>query len=171
MYKRMAFFALSFCLLLLAQTASNISGAPETTLAGIDILHTTIPDVHKMYGEQEALYAVPPDPYPAGTKLYKWGRLTVTLKVLTEPSPSGEIIRAISVEGEGEPGKKPINRTGRGLSLGAKASEIKKLYGVEPEKGFATIKWADGTTLVVGLNNKDRVNKLELRAIASTAQP
>lgn len=164
MPKRIALFVLLSSLLVAAQVVPNNSGAPETVLAGIDFLHTHIPDVQQMYGEQEAMYAVPPNPYPEGTRLYKWGRLTVTLKVLTEPSPAGEAIRVISVEGEGEPGKKAINQTGRGLSLGSKAGEIRKLYGVEPVNGTATIQWPDGTTLIVGINNKDRVNKLELRA-------
>lgn len=151
------------CALLAAQTLTA-AGDPETVLAGIDIRQMGIADIQKMYGQQEAMYAVPPDPYPPGTKLYKWGRLTVTLKVLTEPSAKGELIRAIEVQGEGEPGKQAINETGRGLRLGAKASEIKKLYGVEPSNGPATIRWSDGTTLVVTVNERGRVSKLELRA-------
>lgn len=149
---------------LLAQTAPNATGAPETSLAGIDIHHTTIADIQQMYGQQDAIYAVRPDPYPQGTKLYKWGRLTVTLKVLTEPSTKGDVIRAISVEGEGEPGKQAINQTGRGLKLGAKAKDVEKFYSVAPANGSATIKWPDGTTLVVTLNEKGRLSKLELRA-------
>jgi hypothetical protein len=147
-----------------AQNAPNASGQPESVLAGIDIHHADIAGIQKMYGQQDAMYGVPPNPYPPGTKLYKWGRLTVTLKVLTEPSAPGEIIRAIEVEGEGEPGDKAINKTGRGLKLGAKAAEIKKLYGVEAADGSATIKWDDGTTLVITLNGNNRVSKLELRA-------
>jgi len=152
------------CMQLAAQTTPPASGAPETSLAGIDIRQMKIPDIHKMYGQQEAMYAVPPDPYPPGTKLYKWGRLTVTLKVLTEPSAKVERIRAIEVQGEGEPGKQAINETGRGLRLGAKASEIKKLYGVDASNGSSTIQWSEGTTLVITLNEKGRVSKLELRA-------
>lgn len=147
--------------LVFAQTAT---GPPETGLAGINIRAMKISDVQKLYRQQDAMYAVPPDPYPAGTKLYKWGRLTLTLKVMTEPSPAGEVIRAIEIDGEGEPQDKPINKTGRGLKLGAKIAEIKKLYGVDLANGLATIKWNDGTTLVIGVNDKGRINKLELRA-------
>ena len=120
MLKRIPIATLLFSSVLLAQTAPNASGPPESVLAGIDPYHTTIADIQKMYGLQEAVFAIPPNPYPPGTKLYKWGRLTVTLKVLTEPSAQGEAIRAIEVEGEGEPGDKAINKTGRGLRLGAK---------------------------------------------------
>lgn len=137
---------------------------PETTLAGINVRASRIADVQKLYGQQQSMYAVSQGGYPEGTKLYKWTRLTVTLKVLTEPAATGEVIRAIEVEGEGEPGKKAINLTGRGLSLGAKTGEIKKLYDVEPVSGSATIKWPDGTMLIVGVNEKGRVNRLELRA-------
>ena len=157
--------ALLLCSMLLAgQVTLDTTGEPETILAGIDPHHTTIAAVQQKYGLQEAIFAVPPDPYPEGTKLYKWGRLTVTLKVLTEPSAKGEVIRAVSVEGDGEPGDQAINKTGRGLKLGAKASEIKKLYGAEPANGQTRLQWKDGTTLVIGTNGKGRVSKLELRA-------
>jgi len=150
--------------LLTAQTAPNGTGTPETVLAGIDIHHTTIASIQKMYGQQDGMYGVPPNPYPPGTKLYEWRRLTVTLKLLMEPAGSAEVIRAISVEGEGEPGRQPINQTGRGLKLGAKSSEINKQYGVDASGGSTTIKWSDGTTLVISVNEKGRVSKLELRA-------
>ncbi len=163
MLRTLAILALLLTSLLLAQTVPNAAGQPESSLAGIDPNHTTIDAIQQMYGLQEAVFAVPPDPYPEGTKLYKWGRLTVTLKVLTEPSANGEVIRAISIEGEGEPGNKPIHKTGRGLKLGDKGSEIKKIYGVEPVNGQATMLWKDGTTLLVTLNEKGRVSKLELR--------
>jgi hypothetical protein len=163
MLKPLAIATLLFSSVIFSQTAPNAIGQPETSLAGIDPHHTTIADIQKLYGLQEAMIAVPPNPYPEGTRLYKWRRLTATLKVLTEPSPNGEVIRAIEVAGEGEPGDQPINKTGRGLKLGAKAAEIKKLYGIEPAKGETTIKWPDGTTLVVGTNEKGRVSKIELR--------
>jgi hypothetical protein len=155
---------LFICAVCSAQTASAPSGSPETVLAGIDIHHTTIASIEKTDGPHDAMYAVPPNPYPPGTKLYKWGRLTVTLKVLTEPKGSSEVIRAIEVEGEGEPGDKAINKTGRGLKLGAKAGDIHKLYGVDAANGSATLQWSDGTTLIVTLNDKNRVHKMELRA-------
>ncbi len=148
--------------LLLAQATP--SGAPETTLAGINIRFNNITDVEELYGEQQAMYAVSQKGYAEGSKLYQWTRLTLTLKVLTQPSPAGEKISAIEIKGEGEPGKKAVNSTRRGLRLGAKSSDIKKLYDVDPVNGSATIKWADGTTLIVGVSEKGRVNKLELRA-------
>ena len=86
--------------MLSAQTETQGTGAPERVLAGINLQQMKIPEVQKMYGPQEAMYAVPPDPYPPGTRLYKWGRLTVTLKVLTEPAPNGEVIRVVEVSGE-----------------------------------------------------------------------
>ncbi len=158
---RMFLLALLFSF---AATAQTVSGTPEDTLAGIHIRQMKIADVQKMYGQQDAIYAVPPDPYPQGTKLYKWGRLTVTLKVLTEPTGNNEVIRAVEVEGQGQPGDKPMNKTGRGLKLDAKENDIQKLYGVVPSNGSTTIKWQDGTTLIVTLNEKGRVSKLELRA-------
>jgi hypothetical protein len=151
--------------LLLAQT--DTPDSPERVLAGINIVTDHISDVQKLYTQQQAVYAISQDGYPEGTKLYLWSRLTVTLNVLTEPSAEGERIRNIEVTGEGEPGKKAISQTGRGLSLGAKASEIEKRYGVKAVDGSATITWPDGTTLIVGVNDKGRVNKMELRAPAA----
>ena len=134
---------LPFLLLCLSALAQNPTGSPEDVLAGINIHSMHIADVQKIYGQQEAVYAVPPGPYPEGTKLYKWGRLTVTLKVLTEPSINGEVIRAIQVEGQGEPGDKPINKTGRGLKLKAKATDVKKIYGVDPAGPETSVHWPD----------------------------
>ncbi len=161
------FLLVFFCAsLAAAQTATQLAaGEPESVLAGIDIRHMRVADVQRLYGEQEAMYAVTADPYPAGTKLYKWGRLTVTLKVLTEPTvKDGNLIRAIAIQGEGDPANKAINKTGRGLKLGAKADEVRKLYGMHAGDGSTMIQWSDGTTLVVTVNEKERVSKLELRA-------
>ncbi len=133
--------------------------APETVLAGIDIFHTTIPDIIKLYGPPEGVYAAP-EPYPAGTKQYKWGRLTVTLRVLTEPSPSGDKINAIQIDGDGD--GKPITRTGRGLKLGEKADAIKKIYGVLPTGESTTLQWPNGLTLLIHANAKSRIDRLEL---------
>src|SRR4051812_38731287 len=113
-------------------SAQTAAGTPEPVLAGINIREMKIADVQKMYGPQDAVYGVPPDPYPQGSKLHKWGRLNMNLKVLTEPSRKGHIIKAIEVQGEGETQDKPINKTGRGLKLGAKSGDIKKIYGLEP---------------------------------------
>jgi len=159
MPRRLILLLVVSCSVVIAQT-----GLPETSLAGINLHQMRIADVQRLYGQQEAVYAVPPGRYPAGTKLYKWGRLTLTLKVLTEPLPTGEAIRAVEIQGEGEPGDKAINRSGRGLKLSSKSSEVKKLYGVDAIDGSTVIKWSDGTTLVVGFNDKHRVNKLELQA-------
>ncbi len=160
-------FLLLYSALLFAQESP--SGAPETTLSGINIRASSIADVQQLYGQQQSMLAVNSGGYPEGTKLYKWTRLTVTLKVLTEPSAKAEVIRAIQVEGEGEPGKKPINQTGSGLSLGDKASKIKDVDGTEPMDGSATVRWPDGTTLIIGVSEKGRVNKLELRVPQSAA--
>lgn len=134
-------------------------GQPETLLAGIDIHHTRIPDIIKLYGEPEAVYAAPA-PYPPGTKQYQWGRLTVTLKVLTEPTATGDAITAIQIDGDGD--AKPISRTGRGLKLGDKAQAIKKVYGIKIEGSSATLQWPDGTVLFVHVDDKSRVDRLEL---------
>lgn len=163
---RRLFIIVLFGLATVAQVATApAAGEPESVLAGIDIRHMRIADVQKLYGEQQAMYAVTASPYRAGTKLYQWGRLTVTLKVLTEPTiKDGEVIRAIEIGGEGEPGDKAINKTGRGLKLGARGGEVKKIYGIGPIDGQRKIQWGDGTTLVITLNEKERVRKLELRA-------
>jgi len=147
-----------------AQSGRSVPGEPERSLAGINFTQTGTADIEKMYGAHSAMIAVTEEPYPAGTKLYKWGRLTVTLKVLTEPEAGHDVIRDIEVRGEGEPGNQLINRTGRGLKLGAKTSEIKKIYGIDGVSGANTLQWPDGTTLVIDVSEAGRVSRLELRA-------
>jgi hypothetical protein len=147
-------------LLLCALSAPAQSpGPPETVLADIDIHHATIPEIEKLYGEPEGVFAAPA-PYPVGTKQYKWGRLTVTLRVLTEPTSTGDAITAIQIDGDGD--GKPVSRTGRGLKLGDKAKALHKLYGVEPAATFAKLRWPTGESLLVHLDARSRVDRLEL---------
>ena len=146
-------------LLLCSAAVAQEKNAPETVLAGIDILHTTIPDIIKLYGPPEGVFAAP-EPYPAGTKQYKWGRLTVTLRVITEPTPTGNKITAIQIDGDGD--GKPISRTGRGLKLGDKPAAIHKIYGIEPTGPSTTIQWPGGPTLLIRTDAKSRIDRLEL---------
>jgi hypothetical protein len=149
------FAALFFITTAMAQAP----GQPETLLAGIDIHHTKIADVIKLYGEPEGVYAAPA-PYPSGTKQYKWGRLTLTLKILTEPTANGDAITAIQIDGDGD--SRPISRTGRGLKLGDKPQSIKKIYGIELQGTSTTLRWPDGEMLLIRLDDKSRVDRLEL---------
>lgn len=152
--------ALLFLALISATAAAaQASGQPETILAGIDIHHSTIADAVKLHGEPEGVYAAPA-PYPSGTKQYKWGRLTVTLRVLSEPTPTGDKITVIQIDGDGD--TRPISRTGRGLRLGDKAQTIKKLYGVELDGSSVTLQWPGGEVLLIHVNDKARVDRLEL---------
>jgi hypothetical protein len=147
-------FALLCCI-----AARGQSGPAETMLAGIDIHQTRISDIINLYGEPEGVYAAPA-PYLAGTKQYKWGRLTVTLKVLTEPTPRGDSITAIQIDGDGN--GKPISETGRGLKLGDKPQSIKKVYGIEPTNSSANLTWPSGERLLIHLGTKGRVDRIEL---------
>jgi hypothetical protein len=147
-------------ILLLGSTAfAQDKNAAESILAGIDIFHTTIPDIIKLYGPPEGVYAAP-EPYPSGTKQYKWGRLTVTLRVLTEPSSSGDKITAIQIDGDGD--GKPISRTGRGLKLGDKAEAVRKIYAVAPTGDATTVQWPNGASLLVHTNPKSHIDRMEL---------
>ena len=129
-------------------------------LAGIDIHQTKIADIEKLYGEPEGIFAAPA-PFPVGTKQYKWGRLTLTLLVLTEPLSSGDQITAIQISGQGD--GKPISSTGRGLKLNDKEHEVKKIYGVEPSTPSTTLHWPTGETLLIHFNDKQRIDRLELK--------
>jgi hypothetical protein len=152
--------------LLCPLAALGQSGPPETVLAGIDIHHSRIADIVRMYGDPDGVYAAPA-PYPSGTKQYKWGRLTLTLKVLTEPTPQGDAITAIQIEGEGD--GKAVSRTGRGLKLGDKIQSIKKFYGTDTDGGSATLTWPSGEVLIIHVSGKARVDRLEL-SLKSTAK-
>jgi hypothetical protein len=150
----------------LAQPAAfTPSGPPETSLAGIEIRQFKIEDAVRLHGKPDGIIGINQDPYPPGTKMYKWGRLTVTLHVLTQPvgQPPMETITAIQIKGQGDPQKSSISQTGRGLKLGSKASEIKKLYGDYRADGpNVELAWPDGTRLTIHLNDKSRIDQMEL---------
>jgi hypothetical protein len=158
----MLIFFLFFSLYSHAQSAT---GPPETSLAGIELGHTTIADIEKMYGKANVVSNA------GGTTLFQWQRLTVALTIATQfdpknPSdPSGTVI-SVAVQGEGD--NKPISRTGRGLKLGAKVSDVKKIYGVEANSGTTTLNWPNGTTLSVRLADNQKIDRLELTTSASS---
>lgn len=151
---------LATCLFWLTAAFAQAPGSPETVLAGIDIHHTKVADMMKLYGEPEGVYAAP-EPYPAGTRQYKWGRLTLTLMVLTEPSPTGDKITAIQIQGQGD--GKAISSTGRGLKLSDKPQRVKKLYSVDAVNPSTSLEWPSGETLLIHLDDKLRIDRLELK--------
>jgi hypothetical protein len=152
-------FYLLVVIVLAISAVAQSSGEAETTLAGIDMFHTKVPEIIALYGQPDAVYGAPA-PYPSGTKQYKWGRLTLILKVLTEPAASGDAITAIQIEGEGD--DKPMSRTGRGLKLNDKSQAIKKIYGVEAVNSSARLEWPNGVVLLIHLNDRSRVDRIKL---------
>jgi hypothetical protein len=156
---------LAIVFLFALSAAAQAAEQPETILAGIDIFHTKISEIVVLYGQPDGVYGAPA-PYLSGTKQYKWGRLTLVLKVLTEPTASGDAITAIQIEGEGD--DKPMSRTGRGLKLNDKAQRIQKVYGVEAVNSSARLAWSNGVVLLVHVNQKSRVDRIELSRNTAT---
>jgi hypothetical protein len=148
-----------FLFLALHVSAQQPTEPAETTLAGIELGRTTIADIEKMYGKANVVQSA------GETTLFQWQRLTVTLTVATQfdsknPSnPSGTVI-SVAIQGQGD--NKEISRTGKGLKLGAKASDIRKVYGVQETQPSTTVTWPNGTTLLIRIDDKSRVDRLEL---------
>jgi hypothetical protein len=158
-------FAILICLVLCslsrAQSLAAASGPPETSLAGIELGHSTIADIGKMYGKPNVIQS------SGSITLFQWQRLTVTLTVATtydanNPANSDAKPVSIAIQGEGDPEKRGISRTGRGLRLGAKDSDVKKIYGIDVKKGSNTLTWSGERSLTIRMNDSGRVDRIEL---------
>jgi hypothetical protein len=160
--------AMTAPVLSVAQLTATPSGTPETTLAGIELGRTTFAEIQKMYGKPNVSNSA------GGSTLFQWQRLTVTLTVATvfnpknPHDPNGTPI-SIAIQGEGDRENTPVNRSGRGLKLGAKASEVKKLYGVEAPSGTTNLTWTNGTALAVRVGEKGKVDRMELTSTGAAA--
>jgi len=140
-----------------------LSGAAETSLAGIDVHRDKMPDVRQRFGKpSKAKWIL--DEGSSWAK-YKWVRDQTALGV----SGSKDDTHIVQVSG---PEPKELPGTGKGLALGDPFARAEALYGSTYVDGFVTgpeigektrtYCFADGTELSVGLDDADRVTAIRL---------
>ncbi|MDQ3799589.1 MAG: hypothetical protein M3384_09075 [Acidobacteriota bacterium] len=143
---------------------------PEKKLAGISLERSRVSDVVEMYGEPPCVIKRESAGY-ADSYDYYWYPDGVTLHVFVE---SGKELAGNSyismIEIEGSAANAPTARTGAGLELGAKLSELKRIYGRRfkirniPEYDIhdVTVQWRSGYTLTAKLDRENRIETLSL---------
>jgi hypothetical protein len=156
------------------------AGRPEHTLSGIEVglqaPGMRIAEIIKMYGAPKSKEdAVVPDG-AGGTRFYVWEwpglRMSVATYFYYRQGPGKEPVESrvayADVWGDGVRGV--IGTTGRGLGLGSTLEQQKAVYGVNysvpyAEKGgttYVSIKWEDGTELMVDYGPNGRSNHIRL---------
>ena len=140
-----------------------LSGAAETSLAGIDVHRDKMPDVRQRFGKpSKAKWIL--DEGSSWAK-YKWVRDQTALGV----SGSKDDIHIVQISG---PEAKELSGTGKGLTLGDPFSRVEALYGTVFVDGYVTgpeigektrtYCFADKTELSVGIDDSDRVTAIRL---------
>jgi hypothetical protein len=141
---------------------------PEKKLAGISLERSKVSDVVEIYGEPPCVIKRETSAGYAGSYDYYWHPDGFTLHVFVESGeePAGnEYISMIEIEGSAANA-----RTGAGLGLGAKLSELKRIYGRRfkirniPEYDIhdVTVQWRSGYTLTAKLDRENRIKTLSL---------
>jgi hypothetical protein len=143
-------------------------GKPEKQLAGIHIERNTVADVIKRYGKPTKIEKQP-SPADLDMSDYYWTAAKAKLHVLVVRSAGIEYIGLIEVEGSGD--STLIRRTGRGLRIGDRLSDLTRIYGRKykirkiPKLKIhdVMIQWrAEEFSLVAELDKKERITKLSL---------
>ena len=145
-------------------------GKPETRLGPVLLDQTTVNDLVRLYGEPCGRKVISDDNQGTrGERIYSWKMGPAKLEVRTWFQPKGE--SAIdSVEVWGDSAEQLT--TGCGLHLGAKKSDINRLYGDRYQSGskkphgsaFVFLQWRIGNELHVDLNENGQVDHILLVA-------
>ena len=145
-------------------------GTPEKQLAGVHLESSTIADVIKKYGKPSKI-----EKQPSSSQFemvdYYWDLAKSRLHVLVVFMGCTESISLIEVE---EPGNsKRFAGTSRGLKIGDRLSDLRRIYGKRyairriPRQKIHDVRleWRDGGfSLVSELNKTGRIKKLSLIA-------
>lgn len=145
-------------------------GAPEKQLAGIHLEQSTIADVIKKYGKPSKIEK---QPAPSQFEIvdYYWDLAQSRLHVLVMFMGCTESISLIEVEDSRS--SKKFAGTGRGLKIGDRLSDLRRIYGKRyavrhiPRQKIHDVRleWRDGGfSLVSELNKTGRIKKLSLIA-------
>ena len=145
-------------------------GKPETRMGPVLLDRTNVNDLVRLYGEPSGRKVISDDNMGTrGEYVYSWKIGPAKLEVRTWFQPKGEsAIDSVEVWGDSA----VQFATGRGLRLGAKRSDIKRLYGDRYQSGkkqpnglaFVFLQWSIGNELHVDLNENGRVDHILLVA-------
>jgi hypothetical protein len=143
-------------------------GKPEKQLAGINLASDKIADIIKRHGKPSKIEKQP-SPDDLDMCDYYWIKAKAKLHVLVVRSAGLEYISLIEIEGSVN--KKGIGRTGRGLKIGDRLSDLRRIYGSRykirdiPDRNIhdVMIEWrAEEFSLVAELDKKGSIKKLSL---------
>ena len=150
-------------------------GTPERRLAGIRLDRSKVSDVIKMYGKPSRVvhHPKPPNLNTVDTYEYFWTKPGVELHLLVYRLgvTGGEYIALIEVEGSRASGT--YGRTGKGLKLGDKLVDLRRLYGRRfkrdrlptGEMYAVTVQWrSEEYDLGAWFDERGRITKLSLSA-------
>jgi len=170
------------CLLLVSQLlladhlpASKIAQSkPEHVLAGVNVYDDNIESVIKLLGKPDKMASTTNADYPPGSgeHSYEWNRDGVRLRVGTEfrtDETSKKIIESAPMIVDvwsAQAQRRSLGSTGKGLSLGANLTAIRRIYGARFQKDprSVTVQWKDETTLVIDLNQEGHIVHMQLPA-------
>ena len=140
-------------------------GRPEKELARINLEHTKLPDVLRMYGKPSKVEKQPSPPDIALTDYY-WNLSKGRLHLLMVQN----YISLVEVEGSAESVRL---QTGRGLKIGDDLNDVRRIYGARykvrkiPSANVheVMIQWrSQEFSLIVGLDKKGSIKSLSLSA-------
>ena len=150
-------------------------GRPETNLAGINIRHAKLADIVRRYGQPTKVIGVEErNPKIASSYHYYWIRAGVTVHIVVDRFPTDlPNWQHVSLIEVGSGTSHTIGRTGKGLKLGDRLKELKRIYGsryyVRDTPKFkihdVMIQWhREEYSLVATLDRHKRITSLTLLA-------
>ena len=152
-------------------------GPVERTLSGVLINHTPVTDLERRLGKPTKVEKLPfPDNATLGSLCYWWDVTGVRLRTCTAfRSVKGTRVKGPvhSVETWGvHPTVLGVGVTGAGLALGDTLAKIRHFYGPRfalDHQAFGcvtvTVQWKDATTLLIHLDERDRIDYMNLSAV------
>ena len=154
------------------------SAAPETSLAGVDVIRDKVPDVLARLGKPTSHKEGREADYPVGSGWadyeWKYSRATVSMSTEFYTSDTGARVEAVElIQMSGTSSRAPLC-TGKGLRLGDEVKRVLALYGTTyvegtvngPELGKRTMTYcfSDETELSIGLTADSHVVAMWLHA-------
>ncbi len=151
-------------------TGSLHATSAEEMLSGVKVYGTPIQSVISALGRPAYVCKIPEDDLPsAGVNVYRWLIGTVQMEVSTHyRTADGRIVESdvYAVDVWGPEPKGEIGTTGAGVAVGGTLANLKRAYGAsfKYDPSQTTIKWEDGTQLLVEFDSKGRIFHMQLMA-------
>lgn len=145
-------------------------GRADTVLSGVDIYKTPMTKAIVKLGKPAKVTDVPSTPDEGGGRSYEWQRGDTRLELFTWNDKGDESV-PYSAEVWGKKPAGNIGTTGRGLHLGDRLADVRRIYGgrfikTKHKDGsfHLTIQWEDETTLDLDFDKTGYINHMHLMA-------